>query len=42
MVIYDENYIELIKTIETICSDRDYKVIRLDELENGKINKDKG
>ena len=38
-VINDKNYIEKIKTVETICSDLDYKVIRLDELEMGKLNK---
>jgi hypothetical protein len=34
-----ENFIDKIKLIECICNDLDYKIIRLDELENQKINK---
>jgi hypothetical protein len=39
LVINDNNYIDLIKSIEAICNDLDYKIIRLDELENQKNNK---
>jgi hypothetical protein len=39
LVIFDDGYVELVKTIETICNDMDYKILKLDELESGKINK---